>query len=310
MYTPHQPVLLEEVIEHLNLRSGDNCLDGTLGSGGHSRAILKEIGPGGQLLGIDADQEAIDYCQQQLSEFAPRMKLVSGNFVQLADIVAQRDFQPVQGILLDLGVSTHQLLTPARGFSFQAEAQLDMRFDQQQTNSALEIINDLDKDQLASIFKKFGEIKEARRLAHSIERRRRQQPITTTAELTDIVQESIPVAAKNVNKILARVFQAVRIAVNNELEHLAQALESAVTILQPSGRLAVISYHSLEDRIVKDFFRQQAAKCQCPPEVFVCRCAKQARVKIITKQPIIPTAQEVNNNPRSRSAKLRVAEKI
>ncbi|MBU1177772.1 16S rRNA (cytosine(1402)-N(4))-methyltransferase RsmH [Patescibacteria group bacterium] len=310
MYIAHQPVLLKEVIDHLNLQPGDNCIDGTLGSGGHSRAMLAEIDPTGRLLGIDADQEAISYCRQQFATDESRVKLVPSNFVHLAGIAAQHGFHSVQGILFDLGVSTHQLLTPTRGFSFQAEARLDMRFDQEQQINALEVVNDFDIDQLASIFKKFGEIKDARRLARNIDRSRRQHKITTTSELGEIVKTSLSVPARSINKFLARVFQAVRIAVNNELEVLEQTLQSATKLLQSGGRLAVISYHSLEDRIVKEYFRQEAQGCQCPPEVFVCRCDHQASLKVVTRQLIVPSAEEIADNPRSRSAKLRVAEKI
>lgn len=310
MYTSHQPVLLAETIEHLNLKPGDDCVDGTLGSGGHSQAILEKTSPTGRLLGIDADAEAISYCQQELTTYGTRVELVQGNFVDLAQIAAEKKFSSVQGVLLDLGVSTHQLLTATRGFSFQAGGELDMRFDQQQSVSALEVINDFDIDQLASIFKKFGEIKEARHLARRLDEKRCQQKITTTDELAEIVRECLRIQPARANKLLARVFQAVRIAVNNELENLPQALQFALEILASQGRLVIISYHSLEDRIVKEFFREQATACQCPPEVFVCRCDHEAAGKIITPKPITPTLQEIKDNPRSRSAKMRVAEKL
>ncbi|NQV13623.1 MAG: 16S rRNA (cytosine(1402)-N(4))-methyltransferase RsmH [Parcubacteria group bacterium] len=310
MYTTHQPVLLTEVIAHLNLRPGDNCIDCTLGSGGHSQAILEATSPDGRLLGIDADSEAISYCRQALSVFAARLELAQGNFVDLANIVAEKNFSSVQGILLDLGVSTHQITVPTRGFSFQQTGELDMRFDRQQPDSALEVVNDFKIEELSSIFKKFGEIKEARRLAIGIEQKRRQQKITTTAELVAIVKESLRVRPEKANQLLARVFQAIRIAVNNELENLSPALQSALDVLASEGRLVVISYHSLEDRIVKELFREQAQACQCPPEVFVCRCNHQPKIKLITKKPIIPTPSEIKTNPRSRSAKMRVVEKI
>ncbi|HID87122.1 MAG TPA: 16S rRNA (cytosine(1402)-N(4))-methyltransferase RsmH [Anaerolineae bacterium] len=298
----HTPVLYQEVIAGLQPRPGGRYIDATVGGGGHARGLLEGSSPDGRLLGIDADPMAIALARQSLAEYGERVILVNGNFAHLKEIAASHGFCPVDGILLDLGLSSFQLERAERGFSFQLEGPLDMRYDPQQGRTAADLVNTLPEDQLADILWRYGEEPRARRIARAIVAHR---PIRTTTELAEIVQRTVP-RRRRIHPA-TRTFLALRIAVNEELDALARALPQAVELLAPGGRLAVISFHSLEDRIVKEFFRDQARGCICPPDVPVCVCHHQPTLEVLTKKPIRPSEAEVRRNPRSRSARLRLA---
>jgi 16S rRNA (cytosine1402-N4)-methyltransferase len=313
----HIPVLYQEALAGLQIKPGGRYIDATVGGGGHARGILMACAPGGRLLGIDADSTAVATTREQLAEFGKRVTLVQGNFADLKEIALGCGFCPVDGILLDLGLSSMQLEAPGRGFSFQLDGPLDMRFDpstaiQQgsghhpsQTTTAADLVNTLSVEELADILFRFGEEPQARRIARAIVAER---PINTTGELAALVERTV--GRRRRIHPATRTFQALRIAVNNELECLAEALPQALRLLMPSGRLAIISFHSLEDRLVKEFFRDEAQDCRCPPEVLICTCGHRATLGIVTKKPIRPSADEVTANPRSRSAKLRIAYRL
>ena len=304
--TTHIPVLLREVIENLAIQPGGRYIDCTLGGGGHTQAILESSSPGGQVLGIDADPEAIRSVEDRLASYAKSMLLVNENFINLRDICVKYDFLPVHGILFDLGLSSQQLDEGERGFSFQHDSPLDMRFNPGQKLSAADIVNKFSETRLAEILKVFGEETNSRQIARKIVRRR---PILTSAELAEVVEEAVGGRYGKIHPA-TRTFQALRIAVNNEMENLELALNQALGLLGFRGRLVVISYHSLEDRIVKQFMQKESRDCICPPEVLKCSCGHKANLKIITKKIVTPSSCETELNPRSRSAKLRAAERI
>jgi 16S rRNA (cytosine1402-N4)-methyltransferase len=291
----HKPVLLKEVIEYLNIKAGEKYLDATLGGGGHAQEILKR---GGKLLGIDCDPWAIEAARGCLSSACPdaSWQLARGNFAHLKEIALEHGFAQVAGVLFDLGVSTYQLETAERGFSFNLECPLDMRMDPDLQVTAADLVNGLSENELKEIFTRFGEERYARRLAGAIGRARQIKPIKTANQLAAIILKAWPRRGR-FERIhpATRCFQALRIAVNDELGNLRKALPQAGELLKPKGRLVVISFHSLEDRIVKRFFKEEE---------------KEEKLRIITKKPIRPTEAEINSNPRSHSAKLRVAEKI
>jgi 16S rRNA (cytosine1402-N4)-methyltransferase len=292
-------------------KTNENFIDCTLGSGGHAEAILERTDPAGKLLGIDLDEEAIQFCREKLTKFKQRIILVQDNFVNLKQIVNEVGFSSAGGILFDLGVSLHQLTSPARGFSFKINGSLDMRFGRGIGLGAREVVNEFSEDELAGIFRKFGEIRQSKILARNIVLRREKNKIVSTKQLSEVILKSVPGKYKNTrNRLLARAFQALRIAVNDELKNLREALWSAASVLGSGGRLAVISYHSLEDRIVKNFLIREAKNCICPSDFLECRCDHKASLKILTKKPVVPTKEEIIRNPRSRSAKLRAAEKL
>lgn len=301
----HIPVLYQEVLIGLQIKPGGRYIDGTLGGGNHAAGILEKSSPAGQLLGIDADPVAIAIAAERLAEYGPRVTLVNANFAQLAEIASQYGFCPADGILLDLGLSSLQLASGERGFSFQLEGPLDMRFNPQQGKPASELVNRLSIPELADILHRYGEERRAWRIAQAIGAAR---PIHTTRQLAEVVAE----AAGRRGKIhpATKTFQALRIAVNDELSALSQALPQAVELLALGGRLVVISYHSLEDRLIKQFYRQETQDCICPPEILVCRCDHRATLEIVTKKPITPSEQELKANPRCRSAKLRIATRL
>ena len=276
-----------------------------MGGGGHARGILVASAPDGDLLGIDADPMAVALAGERLAEFGQRVALVQGNFADLEEIALEHGFCPVDGILLDLGLSSLQLEAEGRGFSFQLDGPLDMRFDPSQTTTAADLVNDLSVEELADILFRYGEERRSRRIARAIVAGR---PIHTTGELAALVERAVGRRGKL--HPATRTFQALRIAINEELECLAEALPQALRLLVPGGRLAIISFHSLEDRKVKQFFRNEARDCLCPPEVPVCTCGHRATLGIVTKKPIRPSAEEVAANPRSRSAKLRIAYRL
>ncbi|MCD6358371.1 MAG: 16S rRNA (cytosine(1402)-N(4))-methyltransferase RsmH [Dehalococcoidia bacterium] len=302
----HNPVLLEEVKQALNLQLGGRYVDCTLGTGGHSMSILEEISPGGQLLGIDADSEAIAITRERLDKYGQSLALANDNFKNLKKICVQHNFNPVNGILFDLGLSSLQLGDASRGFSFQTDGPLDMRFSLLQKLTAADIVNTTPQAKLAQLIEDYGEDYRGRQIAKRIVEER---PITSTLQLAHLIRQS---ASKSHGKInpATKTFQALRIAVNRELGNLKTALEQSIDLLGFNGRLVVISYHSLEDRIVKDFMRREAKDCICPPLTPTCVCGHTATLKIIGKGIITPPASEIKANPRSRSAKMRIAERI
>lgn len=302
----HIPVLLREATEYMAVQPGGRYIDCTLGEGGHSQAILEYSSPGGQLLGIDADPEAIRFSGERLSSYAKSMLLINDNFVNLRDICIKYDFFPVHGILFDLGLSSPQLDDGGRGFSFQLDSPLDMRFNPNQKLSAADIVNKYSETKLANIIKTYGEDINSWQIARKIVQKR---PIMTTAELASVVGEAVGGRHGKIHPA-TRTFQALRIVVNNEMENLESALNQAVSLIGFGGRLVIISYHSLEDRIVKQFMQRESKNCICPPEAIECTCGHKASLKIITKKIITPSFSETEFNPRSRSARLRAAERI
>ncbi|HHX02348.1 MAG TPA: 16S rRNA (cytosine(1402)-N(4))-methyltransferase RsmH [Firmicutes bacterium] len=306
----HQPVLTNEVIWGLNLKPKGVYVDCTLGGGGHSLAILKTQ-PDCRVVGIDQDLHALDAAGRRLAEFGARVELVHGNFRKLDNILSRLNINAVDGVLMDLGVSSPQLDQAERGFSYQQDARLDMRMDPEQELTAYDLVNKLSKSELARIIREYGEERWATRIAEFIETYRQGQPIETTSQLVSIIKAAIPKKARMDGPHPAkRTFQALRIAVNDELGALAEVLEKVVELLRPKGRLCVITFHSLEDRIVKRFFNRLNNPCTCPPEMPVCSCGKRQLVTVITKRPLTASKAELAVNPRARSAKLRVCERL
>jgi 16S rRNA (cytosine1402-N4)-methyltransferase len=311
----HKPVLLNETIQALQPRPGGTYIDGTVGAGGHAAAILEASGPDGQLFGLDQDERALAVAERQLAKFGDRVHLLQSNFDRLGQVAKQYQIPPASGIVFDLGVSSMQLEQPERGFSFQIDGPLDMRMDPTTGQPAADLVNQLPEGELADLIYQYGEESRSRRIARAIVKAR---PIRRTRELADVVSQAIrarPGRSKQSRgkpKIhpATRTFQALRIAVNDELGALERVLPQAVELLEPGGRLAVISFHSLEDRIAKQFFRQESRDCICPPEQPVCTCRHKATIHIITKKPITPSLAETDKNPKARSAKLRVVESI
>jgi 16S rRNA (cytosine1402-N4)-methyltransferase len=301
----HIPVLLSEVLRALAVQPGGRYIDCTLGGGGHAAAILEHSSPGGQLLGIDADPFALETARERLQRYKESILLVNDNFVNLQSICIKYDFFPVHGILLDLGLSSLQLNGGDRGFSFQQDAPLDMRFSPGQKVSAADIVNSTPEARLAQIIRTYGEEGHSNRIAREIIKGR---PIRTTRQLAELIEKSIGRHGRL--HPATRTFQALRIAVNHELEYLESVLRQAVDLLGYEGRLVVISYHSLEDRIVKQFMQKEARGCICPPGTPTCVCGHNPRVRLINKKVIIPAEAEIKANPRSRSAKLRAAERL
>ena len=304
----HVPVLLDEVVAGLQPRPGGRFVDCTIGLGGHAAAILERISPSGRLLGIDADPNAIKISKERFSNYGEAVTLVNDNFVNLDAICKEYLFHPVDGILFDLGVSSLQLDTAERGFSFHLDAPLDMRFSPEQGLTASDIVNRFSEQELAKLIERYGEERHSRRIARYIAQNR---PITTTAELAQLVEQASAASSRR-SRIhpATRTFMALRIAVNSELQNLELALKQTPDLLRPGGRLTVISYHSLEDRIVKQFMRYAASSCVCPPETIICRCGHVPTLKLISRKVIKPTTLEIESNPRSRSARLRIAERL
>ncbi|HJW90111.1 MAG TPA: 16S rRNA (cytosine(1402)-N(4))-methyltransferase RsmH [Anaerolineales bacterium] len=303
---PHQPVLYNEIIHAIQPRRLSLYVDCTVGAGGHAWGILAASAPDGRLLGLDVDPHALHLAQEKLSPFAERAVLVRASYIELQVQLAALGWEQVQGILLDLGLSTMQLDTPERGFSFLSDAPLDMRFDPRNPVRAADLVNQLDEKEIADMLFRYGEERRSRQVAWEIVRRR---PIHTTRQLAELVA-GVTTSGKPGIHPATRTFQALRIAVNQELEGLEKVLPQAVSALSPEGRLAVIAFHSLEDRIVKQFFRQESRDCLCPPRQPVCTCGHKAVIREITHKPIRPLEVEVKENPRARSARLRVAEKL
>jgi 16S rRNA (cytosine1402-N4)-methyltransferase len=307
----HLSVLPEEVIQFLNPQPGGIYLDGTLGGAGHARLILERCTPGGMLIGIDQDQEALQAAGRRLADFGTAARLVHGNFGELEQHLDRLGSPALDGFILDLGVSSHQLDSAGRGFSFQQDAPLDMRMDTSCGETAAELLNDLPELELERIIRDYGEERWAKRIAAFIVKARHEAPFVSTLQLVDIVKGAVP-KAKWDERIhpATRTFQAIRIAVNRELENLEKGLRAALDRLKPNGRGVVISFHSLEDRIVKHIFREYATGCTCPRNFPVCACNNKPRVRVLTGRPVMATRQEIEVNPRSRSAKLRAVEKL
>jgi len=307
----HISVLLDETIEGLAIKPDGIYVDGTMGGAGHGYEICKRLEPGGRYIGIDRDEAAIAAGGQRLSEFGDKVSIVRGNYSSASEILKGLNIEKVDGIMLDLGVSSHQLDVAERGFSYMADAPLDMRMDKRQARTAYNIVNEYSEHELARIIREYGEDKFAQNIAKHIVAMRQKKPIETTGELNEAIRAAIPMKIqKTLGHPSKRTFQAIRIELNEELEELRTALESMIDLLKPGGRFCIITFHSLEDRMVKTMFKKEESPCTCPPEFPVCVCGKKPRVKIITKKPILPSETEQEENSRARSAKLRVLERI
>ena len=307
----HRSVLLLECMDALAIRPDGTYVDGTAGGAGHSAQIASRLGESGRLLALDQDMTAVRVATERLSQFGPRAQVVHSNFCELARVCEELEISHIDGLLLDLGVSSYQLDTAERGFSYQADAPLDMRMNEEQSLTAKQIVNEYAEDALRRILFEYGEERFSSRIASNIVRAREIAPIETTGELVEIIKRSIPAQAREGGHHPAkRSFQALRIEVNAELDVIAPAIKSAVRLLNKGGRIAIITFHSLEDRIVNQTFADLASGCTCPKNFPICVCGKHPQVKVITRKPILPSEQELEENPRSRSAKLRVAEKL
>ncbi len=307
----HRSVLLDECMEGLAIRPDGIYIDGTAGGAGHSSEIARRLGEGGLLLALDQDDTAVAVATERLSVFGERARVVKSNFCNLDRVCEELGIEEIDGLLLDLGVSSYQLDTAERGFSYQADAPLDMRMDRTRPLTARTVVNEYTEDRIRKILFEYGEERFSSRIASNIIRARAQAPIETTGELVEIIKRSIPASSRDGGHHPAkRSFQALRIEVNSELDVIAPAIRSAVRLLRRGGRVAIITFHSLEDRIVKQTFADLASGCTCPKSLPVCVCGKKPIVKVVTRKPILPSDLELEENPRSRSAKLRVAEKL
>lgn len=306
----HAPVMPDECISNLDIKEDGIYVDGTIGGGGHSSLICSRLSEKGTLIGIDRDMDALDASRKRLSEFKCTKHFVQSNYSGIKRVLEELGISGIDGALLDLGVSSFQLDNPERGFSYMNDAPLDMRMDQNSGFTAGDVVNTYSEKELAKIIRDYGEERWASRIAAFVVRARKEKNIETTGELVEIIKNAIPASARRDGPHPAkRTFQAIRIEVNDELGQLKRAVTDFIDVLAPGGRLAIITFHSLEDRIVKEAFNKRANPCTCPPELPVCVCGKVADVKKITKKPVTPGDEETETNPRSRSAKLRVLEK-
>ena len=306
----HKSVLLEETIEGLRVKPDGIYVDGTLGGAGHAGEVCRRLSAKGRFIGIDQDQDAIIAAGERLAVYGERVTVIRSNYCYMVDELKKLGIRQVDGILLDLGVSSYQLDNGERGFSYRTDAPLDMRMDQRQTRTAADIINGYEEKELYRIIRDYGEDKFAKNIAKHIVAARQKAPIRTTGELTEIIRQSIPMKVQATGGHPAkRTFQAVRIELNRELDVLRESLDGMIDILSDGGRICVITFHSLEDRIVKTIFRKNENPCTCPPDFPVCVCGKKSRGKVITRKPILPGRQEQEENPRSESAKLRIFER-
>ncbi len=307
----HTSVLLRETVDSLHVRPDGIYVDGTLGGGGHSKEILSRLSEGGRLIGIDQDAAAVEAAGKRLGEFGNRVTIIRSNYADMRARLREQGILSADGILLDLGVSSYQLDDAERGFTYREEdAPLDMRMDQRQTFTAREVVNTYSVDDLTRVIRDYGEERFARRIAEFIAAAREKKPIRTTGELTQLIRDAIPAKARATGRHPARrTFQAIRIEVNGELRVLKESLEDMIDLLNPGGRICIITFHSLEDRIVKDTFRRAENPCICPPGFPVCVCGRKPKGRVITRKPIIPSEEEMEWNPRSKSAKLRVFER-
>ncbi len=304
--TPHQPVLYQEIIHALQPHDGGRYVDGTLGAGGHARGILEACAPDGQLLGLDVDPQALAFARKTLAPYEQRIHLAQASYTTLSMQLARLGWESVDGIVLDLGASSVQFDTPERGFSFQHDASLDMRFDPLAPQTAADLVNTYSERELADLIYEYGEERDSRKIARAIVKAR---PLHTTRELVAVIESVSPRRGDRVHPA-TRTFQALRIVVNDELVSIEETLPQAVASLKSEGRLAVISFHSLEDRIVKDFFREQSKDLVNPPYERIYEAERKATLKEVTRKPITPSDEEIKNNPRARSAKLRIVEKM
>jgi len=302
----HIPVMVPEILKYLEVSSGGRYIDCTLGEGGHTKSLLEASNPGGEVLGIDADHEAIEVSKNRLEEYGERFIYDNSNFKNIKKIAMKSKFVPCHGILFDLGVSSLQLDKESRGFSFRRKAPLDMRFSINQTLTAQDVLNTFSESEISDILYQYGEERQSRKIAKLIIENR---PLSNADELSDLIKKNIRQTNYKINPS-TKTFQALRIYINEELNSLSQALEQSLEILGVGGRMAVISYHSLEDRIVKNFFKKESKYCICPPNIPKCDCGHFPKLKIITKKPVSPSQSEIEANKRSRSAKLRVVERI
>jgi len=305
----HISVLLQETIDMLNIRGDGIYVDGTLGGGGHSYEICKRLESGGRLIGIDQDEAAIQAASLRLENFKDKVTIIRSNYVNMKKVLEEQGIHKVDGIMLDLGVSSHQLDTTARGFSYKEDAPLDMRMDTRMDISAKDIVNGYSEFDLYRIIRDYGEDKFAKNIAKHIVRIREEQPIETTGQLTEAIKAAIPAKLRMNGHPGKKTFQAIRIELNKELEVLSSALEDMINLLNDNGRLCIITFHSLEDRIVKSFFRNKENPCTCPPSFPVCVCGNKSLGKVMTRKALLPSEEEILNNKRSKSAKLRVFER-
>ncbi|WP_432409453.1 16S rRNA (cytosine(1402)-N(4))-methyltransferase RsmH [Wukongibacter sp. M2B1] len=307
----HETVLLEETIDNLNINPKGIYVDGTLGGGGHSELICSKLSEEGLLIGIDQDQEALAHARERLKKHSNRFEFVNSNFSNIKEVLAKLGIEKINGIVLDLGVSSYQLDNKERGFSYMQDAKLDMRMDRNRSLTAEEVVNEYSEKELQKIIKLYGEEKWASRIAKYIVLERKEKEIKTTGDLVEIIKKAIPAGARrNGPHPAKRTFQAIRIEVNNELGILEQTVKAVSEVLDEGGRICIITFHSLEDRIIKNVYKELATGCICPPELPICRCDNEPILKIITRKPVYPSDVEIEVNPRARSAKLRVAEKI
>jgi 16S rRNA (cytosine1402-N4)-methyltransferase len=306
----HKSVLLDETIEMLNIKPNGIYVDGTLGGGGHSYEICKRLGKNGRLIGIDQDEAAILAGSKKLNEFKEQVTIVRSNYSEMKQVLHNLGIERVDGILLDLGVSSYQLDTPERGFTYRENAPLDMRMDTRNNRTAKDIVNGYSEQELYRIIRDYGEDKFAKNIAKHIVRVREEKTIETTDELTEAIKAAIPMKVRmNSGHPAKKTFQAIRIELNRELDVLKQSLEDMIEMLQEDGRICIITFHSLEDRIVKSYFKKAENPCTCPPNFPVCVCGNKSKGMVITKKPIIPKEQEINENSRAKSSKLRVFER-
>lgn len=307
----HQSVLLAETIDSLHIRPDGIYADGTLGGGGHSEAILERLGDGGRLIGFDQDADAVQAAGERLSRFGDKIRIIRSNYRYMREELEKLGISRVDGIVLDLGVSSYQLDHFERGFSYRGDAPLDMRMDQRQEKTAADVVNTYEEAELARILRDYGEERFAGRIARSIVQTREKAPIETTGQLTQIIRGAIPAKNRETGGHPAkRSFQAIRIEVNAELDVLRSSLDGMIDLLDDGGRICVITFHSLEDRIVKSIFQKNENPCTCPPSFPVCVCGKKSKGRVVTRKPILPGKEETEENSRSKSAKLRVFERI
>ena len=312
MIFEHKSVLLFETIDSLNIKPDGIYVDGTLGGGGHALEAVRRLGEHGRLIGIDQDGEAIAAATERLKDYSDKVTIVRSNYEEIQTVLKNLGIEKVDGIYLDLGVSSYQLDTPERGFTYREEdAPLDMRMDQRNTRTAADIVNTYSEFDLYRIIRDYGEEKFAKNIAKHIVKARESKPIETTGELTEIIKGAIPAKMRAIGGHPSkRTFQAIRIELNQELEVLNKSIDTMIDLLKPGGRLSIITFHSLEDRIVKTRFRNNENPCVCPPDFPVCVCGKVSRGKVITRKPIVPSEEEIEENKRSKSSKLRVFERI